>query len=78
MKNSAHKRFGAIAVEKGFLTTEQLLDALRVQAEENINEGRHRLIGQILVERKYLTESQVEEVLAVINHQAEYMLSMAR
>ena len=63
-----HKnRFGTIAVEKGFLTKEQLLEALCIQAKENIETGTHRLIGQILISLGYMTEDQIDDVLESIN-----------
>jgi hypothetical protein len=76
--NNMHKRFGAIAVQKQFITTEQLLEALKLQAEENVGKGQHRLIGQILFELGYITETQIEEVLEVINDRMVYMLSVGR
>ena len=78
MNNSSHKRFGVIAIEKGYISKKQLLEALAIQAEENIGEGRHRLIGQILFEKGYITESQIEKVLKVINDRMVYMLSIGR
>jgi hypothetical protein len=78
MSNPSHKRFGTIAIEKGFLTKAQLIEALEIQAEENVNHGAHRLIGQILLEKGYITEGQIEEVLTVINDQLVYMLSVGR
>ena len=36
MKKHYAKRFGAIAVEKGFVTEEQLIQALQIQAIENV------------------------------------------
>ena len=77
MKNPSQKRFGAIAIEKGFISKEQLLEALQIQAEENIEKGTHRLIGQILIEKGYITQSQVDKVLAVINNQMMYIVAMA-
>jgi hypothetical protein len=35
-------RFGLMAVQKGFITSQQVVDALRVQVEENIAVGKHR------------------------------------
>jgi hypothetical protein len=57
------KRFGTIAVEKGFVTKEQLAEALTIQVIEEIEQGRHRLIGTILHDKGYMTFSQVREVL---------------
>lgn len=55
--------FGVIAIEKGFISTEQLLDALNVQIKELLEQGEHGLIGAILIEKKFMTISQVDEVL---------------
>ena len=78
MSNQTHKRFGVIAIEKGFITEENLLHALRVQAKENVEKGTHRLLGQILLEEKFITESQIDEVLEVMNQQLVYMISAGR
>lgn len=78
MNNQTFKRFGSIAVEMGFITEEQLLGALAVQAKENVASGTHRLLGQILLEEGMITESQIEKVLEVINYQSVYMISAGR
>jgi len=57
------RRFGTIAVEKGFITIDELTRALNIQLLENMNEGRHRLIGAILFEQKFIDIPQVNEVL---------------
>ena len=49
------KRFGTIAVEKGFITIDQLLDALEVQVREDLAGKKHRLIGKILYDLGFLT-----------------------
>ncbi len=51
------KRFGVIAVEKGFITPEQLVDALKVQIIEDLEYTDHRLVGEILMEKEYITEA---------------------
>jgi len=57
------KRFGNIAIEKGFITIEQLIEALNLQVMEEINDEGHRLIGLILFELGYITLEQDKEVL---------------
>lgn len=57
------KRFGIVAVKKGFISQEQLVAALKVQIAEDIKGIKHRLIGQILQAKNYLTMSQTDEVL---------------
>ena len=57
------KRFGTIAVEKGFITLDQLVDAMNIQILEDVEKGVHRLIGEILLELGSITVSQIDEVL---------------
>ena len=78
MSKENHKRFGVIAVEKGFISDDQLLQALSVQAQENLKAGQHRLLGQILLDLGFMTEPQIEEVLEVINQQLLLMLAAGR
>ncbi|MEE9609934.1 MAG: hypothetical protein V3W19_01715 [Desulfatiglandales bacterium] len=57
------KRFGSIAVEKGFITPNQLIEALRAQINQEIITGKHRLLGEILSEMGHITTDQIDEVL---------------
>ncbi len=57
------KRFGVIAAEKGFITLEQIVVAMRIQIADELNKGKHRLIGEILRDRGYMTAKQINEVL---------------
>ena len=56
-------RFGVTAIQKGFVTLEQVVDALGAQIEENFKAGRHRRIGQILLEQRLIDRSQLDEIL---------------
>ena len=78
MSKHVQKRFGAIAVDKGYVTKEQLIQALEIQAKENVEKGQHRLIGQILVDEGFLTNSQIDEILETMNQQIMYMISVGR
>lgn len=60
------KRFGAIAVEKGFISLDQLLEAMRIQITENTEGKNHRLIGQILFDLGFMTFDQIDEVLSIV------------
>ena len=60
------KRFGVTAVEKGFITKDQLFEALRMQITEEIEKKEHRLIGRILYDMGLLTLSQIDDVLDTI------------
>ena len=57
------KRFGALAIERGFITLENLIEAIKIQVTENLDGSDHRLIGQILWEKGYITTEQINEVL---------------
>ena len=56
-------RFGVVAIKRGFISQEQLLEALKVQLAEDLKGIQHRLIGQILQAKNYLTVNQTDEVL---------------
>ncbi|MGD8981516.1 MAG: hypothetical protein PVF42_07985 [Desulfobacterales bacterium] len=57
------KRFGAVAIDKGFITLENLIEAMKIQILENLQGLDHRLIGQILWEEGYIKTEQINEVL---------------
>ncbi len=56
-------RFGVVAVKGGFITSEQLTDALKIQVMEELKGDKRRLIGKILYEKGYITMPQIAEVL---------------
>ena len=58
------ERFGNIAIAKGFITPEKLLDALKIQVQEETEKKQHRLIGQILLEQGAISGEQIQQVLA--------------
>jgi hypothetical protein len=50
-------------VEKGLITADQVVEALRIQVSEDLEKGKHRLIGRILLEQGLITLAQIDEVL---------------
>jgi len=62
-EETLQKRFGTIAMENGFITTEQLCEALKIQIMEEVEKKKHKLIGTILFERGHMTFPQIHEVL---------------
>ncbi len=56
------KRYGNIAIENGFITSEQLIEALNIQVTDEINGVGHRLIGVILIGLGYISLEQDLEV----------------
>jgi hypothetical protein len=56
-------RFGIIAVDKGFITADQLIEALRTQVKGEIEDGKHKLIGTILLEMSLVTNEQIDEIV---------------
>ena len=62
-KLSSENRFGVVAVKGGYITSEQLTDALKTQILEELKDDRHRIIGNILYEKGYITMPQIADVL---------------
>lgn len=62
-KEQIYKRFGTIAVEKGFATIKEIIEALAIQVNEEQSEGKHRLVGQIMMENGFMDASQLLKVL---------------
>jgi hypothetical protein len=57
------RRFGLLAVEKSYITAEQLLEAMNIQLKEDLDKKQHRLIGQILLDLGYIQTFQIKEIL---------------
>jgi len=57
------KRFGVVAIESGYVTPKEFVDALKIQVLEDIEKGQHRLIGRILLEQGIMTLEQIDMVL---------------
>ena len=64
--NDRYKFFGEVALEKRFVTPEQLYRALTLQARERAEGREEKLLGQILLELGHITEEQIAEVLDVL------------
>ena len=60
------KTFGAMAVEKGFVTQEELDEALRIQMDEFKDKKKARPIGRILLNEGFITMQQVGDVLKAL------------
>jgi hypothetical protein len=56
-------RFGMIAVDKGFVTPDQLKEALTEQADDNLSNSPHRLIGRIFFDKGWITDEQIDIVM---------------
>jgi hypothetical protein len=63
LPQSYYPRFAATAVLRGFVTAEQVKEALTEQLEDNILDKPHRQIGQILLTHNWITSEQIEIVL---------------
>ena len=56
-------RFGTIAIDKRFITKEQLMDAIGIQVGDELENRAHRLVGKILFDLGYISQQQIDEVL---------------
>lgn len=59
-------RFGQIAVEKGYITPDQLQVALCIQHEDSIAGRPHRYLGVILFDNDWMSGGQIDEVLTTL------------
>jgi len=57
------RRFGIVAFYKGFITAEELVEALRIQVMEELNGMGHRVLGEILYEQGFMKSEQINEVI---------------
>jgi hypothetical protein len=58
--------FGQIVVDMGFVTEEQVREALSEQAEDDFSNRRHRLIGEIFFEKGWITIEQMTIILDTV------------
>jgi hypothetical protein len=56
-------RFAQIAVEQGFVSSEDAKTALARQLDDNLAGKPHKLIGSIFLENGWMTPQQIESVL---------------
>ncbi len=56
-------QFCKIAVDMGFVTAEQLTEALAEQAEDSPSNKSHGFIGKILLENRLMTNKEIYIVL---------------
>jgi len=61
-----YKFFGEVALEKRFVTAEQLYEALTIQARGKAEGKMDKQLGQILLELGYMGADQISEVLDVL------------
>ena len=67
----AKKRFGTIAVEKRFISKEQLYEAIFIQISEDVAGKERRRVGSILYHMGHLTMPQVNEILEFMGEDRE-------
>jgi len=65
------RRFGFIAIEKGFIKADQLYEALIKQRAQETGGTERRPMGMILKDLGYLSVSQIDEILQTLEEEAE-------
>lgn len=56
-------RSGQVAVKLGFITPDQLKEALNEQVDDNLAGRDHRFLGEILCDRNWITLDQLDTLL---------------
>jgi len=54
------KRFGSVAIEKGFINKQQLFEVMKIQI---LKGDQSEPIGSILYNLRYMTPQQIDEVV---------------
>ncbi len=65
------RRFGFIAIEKGFIRADQLWEALIKQRAQETGGIERRPLGLILKDLGYLSVSQIDDILQTLKDEAE-------
>lgn len=69
------KRFGLMAVEKGYIVQDQLDEAITIQLKERLSGYEPRLIAQILLDMDYCNAQQINRVLDSMGFPIEFCRS---
>jgi hypothetical protein len=64
------RRFGLIAIEKGFIKADHLYEALMRQRAQETGGAERRPLGMILKDLGYLSVSQIDEILQTLEVEA--------
>jgi len=65
------RRFGFIAIEKGFIKVDQLYEALIRQRAQETGGTERRPLGMILKDLGYLSVSEINEILQTLEYEEE-------
>lgn len=65
--NQHHPQFGQIAVDMGFVTNEQLKEAIDEQIADDVVNKPRRLIREIFSDKGWMTHQQILIVTTVLN-----------
>ena len=63
MEKDIRKRFGTVAIQKGFISKEQFVEAMGMQLENEMEGEKALLFGEVLIEMGLMTQEQASEVL---------------
>lgn len=61
--NEYYPRSGHIAVMLGFITIEQLKEAMSQQIDDDLNNRPHRFLGEILMDNGWITHDDLNIIL---------------
>lgn len=65
-KDRYRKLFGEVALEKGYVNSAQLYEALTEQVRRKAEGKSEKQLGQILLELGFVSAEQVREILDVV------------
>jgi hypothetical protein len=68
------KLFGITAIEEGFISPDDLIKALTIQAKENSKIKEQRFIREILLDQNIMSVKQIGEVCDIIFHKHNHQI----
>lgn len=57
------KHFGTVAMDRGFITKDQFIDAMAIQIENDLDGIETKSFGETLKSVRYMTDEQITEVI---------------
>ncbi|MHB1024235.1 MAG: hypothetical protein ACYC24_00840 [Desulfobacteria bacterium] len=57
------RRFGMLAVNRGYVTPKQLKEAIAEQLDDNLAGKPHQVLGKIFFDKNLMTLNQIDQIL---------------
>lgn len=73
LPEQTHSKIGELALRRGYITEEQLMDCLHIQAEQLKARGVPPRLGEILLAKGYIEAEQLDELLVAHGEESQQL-----